>query len=203
MTKSKANQGGDPADREVLLAVCGGIAAYKACSVVSQLVQRGAGVTVAMTRSARKFVGPITFQSLSGRKVLTSLWRAETDYDAEHVHVTERADLAIVAPATANIIGKIVSGVADDAVSTLLAAVRAPVLLAPAMNTRMWENPFVRSNVARLTEAGFRLVGPGEGWLACRTVGMGRMAEPDEITEAAAKLLESNPPRNVSPCVSS
>lgn len=195
MKSSEPAQSGDLAGYEVLVAVCGGIAAYKACSVVSQLVQRGAGATVAMTRSARKLVGPVTFQSLSGRKVLTSLWRATADYDAQHVHVGERADLCIVAPATANIIGKITSGIADDLVSTLLAGVRAPVLLAPAMNTQMWENPFVQSNVARLKEAGFHLVGPGEGWLACRTVGIGRMAEPDEIIEFAAKLLRANSPR--------
>ena len=194
MRSSESDDSGDLAGYEVLVAVCGGISAYKVCSVVSHLVQRGAGVTVAMTRSARKLVGPITFQSLSGRKVLTSLWRATADYDAQHVHVSERADLCIVAPATANIIGKIASGIADDLVSTLLAGVRAPVLLAPTMNTRMWENPFVQSNVARLKEAGFQLVGPGEGWLACRTVGIGRMAEPDEITQAAAKILKASPP---------
>jgi phosphopantothenoylcysteine synthetase/decarboxylase len=196
MPTSEPDQAGDLAGYEVLVAVCGGIAAYKVCTVVSQLVQRGAGVTVAMSRAARKFVGPITFQALSGRKVLTSLWQATTDYDAEHIHVTERADLCIVAPATANIIGKIVSGIADDVVSTLLASVRERVLLAPAMNTRMWENPFVQGNVARLKEAGFQLVGPGEGWLACRTVGTGRMAEPEEIIAAAVQILKAQGPRS-------
>ena len=195
MTNSESEHPGDLTGYEVLVAVCGGIAAYKVCASVSRLVQRGVGVTVVMTRSARKLVGPATFQALSGRRVLTSLWKPTADYDSQHIHVTERADLCVVAPATANIIGKIAAGIADDLVSTLLAAAASPVLLAPAMNTRMWENPLVKANVARLEQAGFRLVGPGEGWLACRTIGMGRMAEPDEIVEAAAKLLKANPPR--------
>lgn len=188
---------GDLTGYEMLVAVCGGIAAYKVCAVVSQLVQRGAGVTVAMSASARRLVGPAGFQALSGRKVLTSLWKPTADYDAQHIHVTERADLCIVAPATANVIGKIAAGIADDLVSTLLASAASPVLLAPAMNTRMWENPFVKANVARLSEAGFHVVGPREGWLACRTVGMGRMAEPEEIAAAAADLLKAHPPRGL------
>ncbi|MCP4592447.1 MAG: phosphopantothenoylcysteine decarboxylase [bacterium] len=193
----------DLADYNVLLAVCGAIAAYKSCTVVSRLVQRGANVTVAMTRSARRFVGPITFQSLSGRRVLTSLWQAAEDYDAQHIRVTERADLCIVAPATANIIAKAACGIADDLVSTLLASVAAPVLLAPAMNSRMWENPRVQANLARLIDDGYHRVGPGTGWLACRTVGTGRMAEPEEIVEAGVKLLLAQPPRSASPCASS
>ena len=196
MTNSEPNARGDLAGYEVLVAVCGGIAAYKTCTVVSQLVQRGCGVTVAMSAAARQFVGPLTFQSLSGRQVLTSLWQATSDYDAQHIHVTEAADLCIIAPATANIIGKVAGGIADDLVSTLLTALASPVLVAPAMNARMWENPFVQRNVARLTEAGFHLIGPGEGWLACRTVGKGRMAEPDEITTAALDILKRKPPRS-------
>lgn len=199
MTTSEPGQPGDLAGYEVLVTVCGGIAAYKVCTVVSRLVQRGAGVTVAMTKAARKLVGPATFQSLSARKVLTSLWQATADYDAQHIHVTERADLCIVAPATANIIGKIASGIADDLVSTMLASTPGPTLLAPSMNGRMWENTFVQSNLARLTEAGFHVVGPGEGWLACRTIGVGRMAEPDEIITAAAELLKASPPRESAP----
>jgi phosphopantothenoylcysteine decarboxylase/phosphopantothenate--cysteine ligase len=183
--------------------VCGGIAAYKACTLVSRLVQRGAGVTVAMTAAAQQLVGPMTFQSLSGRRVLTSLWQPTTDYDAQHIHVTERADLCVVAPATANIIAKIACGIADDLVSTLLASVAGPVLLAPTMNRRMWHNPFVQQNVKRLTDAGFHLVGPCEGWLACRTRGMGRMAEPEDIVAAAAELLNKKPPRSTEACASS
>jgi phosphopantothenoylcysteine synthetase/decarboxylase len=185
---------------EVLLIVSGGIAAYKACSLVSRLVQSGAGVTVAMTEAAGKLVQPASFQSLSGRSVLTSLWIAEQDYDAQHVHVTERADLVIVAPATANILAKIAHGIADDLCSTLLTTVSptgdgTPVMLAPAMNDRMWSNPFVQANVAKLREAGYLILGPEEGWMACRTTGLGRMSEPEAIFQHAAKQLLTARPR--------
>jgi phosphopantothenoylcysteine synthetase/decarboxylase len=168
---------------EVLVCVCGGIAAYKVCEVVSKLVQRGCGVTVAMTRSAKKFVGPTTFQALTGRRVLTGLWSA--------------ADLVLIAPATANIIGKIASGIADDVVTTLVISAASPVVLAPAMNDRMWANPIVQRNVAALKQHGFTIAGPGEGWLACRSIGPGRMAEPGEIIETAAAKLKSQPPKKM------
>lgn len=175
---------------ELLVIVSGGIAAYKTCNLVSRLVQRGAGVTVAMTEAATRFVGPATFQSLSGRRVLTSLWVAESDFDAQHIHLTERADLVIVAPATANLIAKMAQGLADDLCSTLLASIGptpgqggTPVIVAPAMNSRMWANPFVQANVTRLREAGYTLVGPEEGWMACRATGIGRMSEPDTLLD--------------------
>jgi phosphopantothenoylcysteine decarboxylase/phosphopantothenate--cysteine ligase len=179
-----------------LVIVTGGIAAYKVCTLVSRLVQRGAGVTVAMTESATHFVGPATFQSLSNRRVLTSLWIAEKDYDAQHIHVTQRADLVVVAPATANIMGKVAGGIADDLCSTLLASIGpsarqggTPVLLAPSMNDRMWNSPFVQANVERLRETGYGFVGPEQGWMACRTVGVGRMAEPETIFAQATAIL--------------
>lgn len=175
--------------REVLVGVSGGIAAYKSADLVSKLVQRGAGVTVAMTRSARRFVTPLTFQALSGRPVLTSLWADEQPGDVQHISLTGRADLVIIAPATANIIGKIAAGIADDVLTTLVISAASTVLLAPAMNDRMWANPVVQENVARLRKHGYSFVGPGEGWLACRSVGPGRMAEPVEIVEFAAGLL--------------
>jgi len=182
---------------EVLACVCGGIAAYKVCEVVSKLVQRGCGVTVAMTRSARKFVGPTTFQALTGRRVLTGLWSADDPDDVQHIALTGTADLVLIAPATANIIGKIASGIADDVVTTLVISSASPVVLAPAMNDRMWANPIVQRNVAALQQHGFILVGPGEGWLACRSIGPGRMAEPGEILETVAAKLKSQPPRKV------
>lgn len=174
---------------EVLVGVSGGIAAYKSADLVSKLVQRGAGVTVAMTRSARRFVTPLTFQALSGRPVLTSLWADEQPGDVQHISLTGRADLVIIAPATANIIGKIAAGIADDVLTTLVISAASTVLLAPAMNDRMWANPVVQENVARLRKHGYSFVGPSEGWLACRSVGPGRMAEPVEIVEFAAGLL--------------
>ena len=180
---------------EVFACVCGGIAAYKVCEVVSKLVQRGAGVTVAMTRSAKKFVGPTTFQALSSRRVLTGLWSVDDPDDVQHIALTGAADLVLVAPATANIIGKIASGIADDVVTTLVISAASPVVLAPAMNDRMWANPVVQQNVAALKKHGHTLVGPGEGWLACRSIGPGRMAEPTEILDAVVAKLKSKPPK--------
>ncbi len=179
----------DFSDREVLVCVSGGIAAYKTCEVVSRLVQGGAGVTVAMTASAQRFVGEVTFEALSGRRVLTDLWTPRDDGDVQHISMTERASLILIAPATANIIGKIACGIADDVVTTLVISAASPVLIAPAMNPRMWENSAVQTNLATLKTRGFESVGPGEGWLACRSVGAGRMAEPTEIVETVASLI--------------
>ncbi len=180
---------------EVLVCVTGGIAAYKTAFLVSKLVQEGCGVTVAMTRSARRFIGATTFQALTGRPVLTSQWHAADPGAMEHLRPSETADLLVVAPATANIIGKLAGGIADDLVSTLLLGAACPVLLAPAMNTRMWEHPAVRRNVEFLRQNGFTLVGPEEGWLACRDVGPGRMSEPDTLLAAVRAALLSGPPK--------
>jgi phosphopantothenoylcysteine decarboxylase/phosphopantothenate--cysteine ligase len=175
--------------REILVCVTGGIAAFKTATLVSQLVQDGYGVTVAMTPSARRFVTPLTFQALTGRPVLTTLWAAHDPGAMEHLRPTETADLIVVAPATANIIGKLAGGIADDLVSTLLLAAAGPLLLAPAMNTRMWRHPAVQRNVAFLREHGVLFVGPEEGWLACGDVGPGRMSEAEQIRAAVVKRL--------------
>ena len=174
---------------EVLVCVCGGIAACKTAMLVSALVQRGCAVTVAMTRAARRFVGPATFQALTGRSVHTSLWRDAAPDEIPHLKLTERADLLLVAPATANIIGKLAGGIADDLVSTLLLGSACPIMMAPAMNERMWAHPAVQRNVDWLGKCGVAFVGPGEGWQACRAVGPGRMAEPDELLAAVAARL--------------
>lgn len=170
--------------RELLVCVCGGIAAYKAAEFVSQAVQAGCGVTVAMTRHARRFVGALTFQALSGRPVLSSQWESSDAGEIRHLKASEQAELILVAPATANIIGKLAGGVADDLVSSILLGAACPVLLAPAMNTRMWNHPSVQRNIAFLREAGFVFVGPESGWLACREVGPGRMSEPRVLLDA-------------------
>ncbi|MFQ5463732.1 MAG: flavoprotein [Phycisphaerae bacterium] len=187
---------GDLVGYEVGVGVCGGISAYKTCELVSQLVQRGAGVTVAMTESACRFVGPVTFEALSARKVLTSLWYDGDATDVRHVALSELVDLFVVAPATANMLGKLAAGIADDLLSTLLIARDSPLLMAPAMNPRMWANPIVGRNVRTLTELGVHVVGPCEGWLACRDSGTGRMAEPDAILDAAVGLLKRQAPKN-------
>lgn len=181
---------------ELLVCVTGGIAAFKVAQLVSQLVQAGCGVTVAMTRHARHFVGPTTFRALTGRPVLTSLWPADESDAMPHLRPTEVADLVLVAPATANILGKLAHGIADDLVSTLLLAADGPVLLAPAMNARMWRHPAVQRNVAFLREHGYLLVGPQEGWLACGEVGPGRMSEPEELLAAVRSELLRRPPRS-------
>jgi phosphopantothenoylcysteine decarboxylase/phosphopantothenate--cysteine ligase len=155
----------------------------------------GAGVTVAMTRSAQKFITPLTMESLSGRQVFISLWSSGEAHDPQHLSLTESADLFIVAPATANMIAKMVHGIADEVVSTMALSVASPILIAPAMNTRMWENPAVQENIATLKRRGVRMIGPGEGWLACRTVGMGRMSEAEEILSEAVALLRESPPK--------
>jgi len=175
------------AGREVLVVVCGGIAAYKTCSVVSELVQRGASVTVAMTEAGAQFVTPLTFEALSGRRVCTQLWSPHDSADIQHIHLTERLDVALVAPATANIIGKMANGIADDLVSTLLISATCPILVAPAMNDHMWDNAAVQRNINTLAEFGREIIGPAEGWLACRSMGKGRMVEPDVLIAAVAK----------------
>ena len=182
---------------EVLLGVTGGIACYKSADLVSKLVQAGAGVTVAMTESAERFVAPLTFQTLCLRPVYRNLWQATEEYESGHISLTERADIFIVAPATANILAKMAAGIADDLVSCLAlsASGECPILVAPAMNARMWSAPPTQANVRRLRSWGVQVVGPGEGFLACRAFGAGRMAEPGEIITAASKILLRRRPK--------
>lgn len=178
--------------RRVLVGVSGGIAAYKTAFLVSRLAQAGADVTVAMTDSATRFVGALTFQALSGRPVYTSQWEHIEASDPQHIALARGLDVAVVAPCSANMLAKLATGRTDDAVSLILSAVdraRTPVVLAPAMNSQMWAQPATQRNVALLREDGFALVGPGDGWQACREVGPGRMSEPEEIAAAMAASL--------------
>ncbi len=186
----------DLAGYELVVGVGGGIAAYKVCHVVSRLVQRGCGVTVTMTDAGTKFVTPLTFQALTQRQVFTTMWATPGYYEPQHLSLSEVADLFLVAPATADLIGKFAAGIADDLVTTLMIGRDCPAVLAPAMNTRMWANPIVQRNVATLRNEGFAFIEPGEGWLAERSVGRGRLAEPETIIEAVVSLLKSRPPRN-------
>jgi len=174
--------------REILVGVTGGIAAYKAALLVSRLVQEGAAVSVVMTEHAQRFVGPLTFQALSRRPVYTDLF-AEGAYDTDHIALADRAEAAVVAPATANVIGKLAAGIADDLLSTVLVALRVPVILAPAMNEAMWNHPAVQANVETLRRRRVRFVGPEEGRLACGTEGLGRMAEPETILAEIVRAL--------------
>jgi phosphopantothenoylcysteine decarboxylase/phosphopantothenate--cysteine ligase len=175
--------------RKILVGVTGGIAAYKTAMVTSALVQRGAEVRVVMTASATKFVSPLTFQSLSRQPVYTDMWQPAEKFQSAHIALADWAEACLVAPATANILAKTAGGLGDDLLSTALLAIDVPVLFAPAMNSRMWTKQAVQDNVARLTASGYLFVGPTAGYLACGTVGEGRMSEPAEIIEALEKIL--------------
>jgi phosphopantothenoylcysteine decarboxylase/phosphopantothenate--cysteine ligase len=176
----------------VALGVSGGIGAYKAVEVARGLQKRGHDVAAVMTRSARRFVGEVTFEAITRRRVITTQWSPGANADIEHISLATDISLLLVAPATANIIGKFASGIADDFLSALYLATRAPVLMAPAMNTNMLEHPAVLANLATLGARGVRFVDPGAGYLACGWVGKGRLAEPDDIVEAADRILKPN-----------
>jgi phosphopantothenoylcysteine decarboxylase/phosphopantothenate--cysteine ligase len=169
---------------KVVLGVTGSIAAYKACELVRLLVKRGDDVHVVMTEHARAFVTPLTFQTLSRNPVACDLFADPQDWKPGHVSLAASADLVVVAPATANILAKMAHGIADDLLSSTLIATKALVVVAPAMNDGMWENPATQANVAALAARGVRIVSPGVGDLACGTAGAGRMAEPAEILSA-------------------
>ncbi len=173
----------------VVLGVTGGIACYKSASVVSALCKEGINVDVIMTRNATEFVGPMTFQTLSKNPVTVDTFESVKYWEVEHIALAEKADLMLIAPATADIIGKIASGIADDMLSTTVMAVTAPVVLAPSMNVHMYENPIVQENIEKLKKRGYLFIEPGEGLLACGDTGRGRMAEPEEITSYVMELL--------------
>src|SRR6266404_2094222 len=173
----------------VALGVTGCIAAYKAVEVLRGLQKRGASVRVVMTRHATEFVGPLTFQSISGFPVIAEMFAPTDDPEIKHIQVAQSIDLLLVAPATANALAKFANGIADDFLSTLYISTTAPVLVAPAMNVEMWAHPATRENVRRLRERGVQFIDPEEGYLACRTVGPGRLAEPREIVRRACEIL--------------
>ena len=175
-----------------MVGVTGGIAAYKAAELVRLLDKAGAYVDVAMTARAQKFIGAMTFQALTRRPVFTNLFDLSEEAEIGHIQLADRADLVIVAPATANSIARLAYGQADDAVSAVVLATRAPVLVAPSMNVNMWNHPLTETNLLRLVDvAGYHVVGPGDGFLACRWTGPGRLAEPADIVEAAAHVLST------------
>ena len=176
----------------VIVCVTGGIAAYKSATLVSRLAQGGAEVTVCMTDSATRFITPLTFQALSARPVYTSQWEHVESKDPQHISRARSAHAVVVAPCTMDCMAKLATGLTDDVVTLVLSAVdRAvtPVLLAPSMNEVMWAQPSTQRNAAQLSADGFTLVGPDDGWQACRAVGPGRMREPEAIFEAVAAAL--------------
>lgn len=178
-------------NREILIGVTGGIAAYKTADLTSKLVQAGASVTVAMTESAKKFVGPTTFEALTNRPVYENLFEPVEHPQGEHIGLARRADLYLIAPATADFLAKAAHGHASDLVSTLVLTVTCPVFVAPAMNTEMWNKPPVQRNIQQLKEDGLNFVEPGSGWLSCGQIGAGRMAEPADILKQLRSHFES------------
>ena len=177
--------------RRVLLGVTGSIAAYKACEIVRRLRDAGVSVGVVMTRAAREFITPLTLQTLSGAPVATDLFDLGQESEIGHIRLADEAEAVLVAPATANLIGKLANGIADDLLTTALLATRAPVLVAPAMNVHMYEHPAVRENVATLERRGVRVIAPEEGALACGYEGAGRLADVDVLLEEVEAALSS------------
>ena len=185
MVKKRCGTGG----LNVLLCVSGGIAAYKAVDLASKLTAAGANVQTVMSEAATKLVGPKSFEAITGSAVYTSLWESQAKYETGHIGLVDWADIIVVSPATADIIGKAANGICDDLLSTVLCACwHKPTLIAPAMNVNMWKNPAVQSNVEVLKKMGFELVGPAKGRLACGTVAEGRMSEPAEILQVIEQL---------------
>ena len=175
--------------RKIVLGVTGGIAAYKAAELVRELVKAQAEVHVVMTRNAQAFIAPLTFQTLSGNPVTTELFNLMAESEIGHIALADRAEVLVIAPATANIIGKIAGGIADDMLTTIVMATQAPVLLAPAMNVHMWENPICQENIQRLRSRGYHFIDPEAGELACGYEGKGRLAEIPAIVEEIRVLL--------------
>ncbi len=179
------------AGAKIVLGVGGGIAAYKSVELLRGLVKLGAEVRVAMTQSARHFVGELTFQTLSGQPVFTDMFDNQQDADIGHIRVADGASLIVIAPATANLMARLVAGMANDPVTSAVLAATCPVLLAPAMNVNMWNNEATQRNVETLAARGMYFVGPDQGFLACKWIGQGRLSEPAEIAEAVAQLLSA------------
>ena len=181
----------DLTGREIVLGVTGGIAAYKSAEVVSRLRHLGANVHVIMTKNATEFVSPLTFQTLSANQVVTDTFQAPEYWNVEHVALAKRAEVFVIAPATANIMAKMACGIADDMLSTTVLATKAPVLLAPAMNTGMWTAAATQANLKTLQERGVQFIGPESGILACGDEGAGRMSEPETIVAAICDRLNA------------
>ena len=177
-------------NKNIILGVTGGIACYKVASLVGLLKKEGANVDVIMTKNATEFVGPLTFQTLSQNPVVVDMFELVKTADVRHISLAEKADAVVVAPATANIIGKVANGIADDMLSTVVMATKAPVVFAPAMNNNMYQNQIVQANIARLKEYGYHFVDPQIGHLACGTTAVGKLADIKNILEYVCEVLK-------------
>ncbi|MCF8000964.1 MAG: bifunctional phosphopantothenoylcysteine decarboxylase/phosphopantothenate--cysteine ligase CoaBC [Halanaerobiales bacterium] len=175
--------------KSILLGVTGGIAAYKMASVASSLTKKGHEVHVVMTESAQEFISPVTFRAITGLPVETDLFSEPEKHEVKHISLADKTDIALIGPATANIIGKIANGIADDLLSTIITAITAPVIIAPAMNVHMFNNPIIQDNLDYLSDKGYKILAPSEGMLACGYVGKGRLPEPNILVEYILKGL--------------
>ena len=169
--------------KNIVVGVSGGIAAYKACDVVSKLKKQGFKIDVIMTKNAQEFVSPLTFQTLSNQTVVTDMFETPSDWNVEHIELAKKADVFVIVPATANIIGKIANGIADDMLTTTIMATEANKVIVPAMNTKMYHNPFVQENILKLKKHGYYFIEPVSGLLACGDTGKGKMEDPTVIVE--------------------
>lgn len=183
--------------KNIILGVTSSIAAYKAADLAHMLIKEGYEVEVIMTENATKFISPLTFRSLTHNKVHTEMFRDDFPKEIKHISLAQKADVVLIAPATANIIGKLAGGIGDDMLSTTLLAVKnKPVFIAPAMNTNMWENPIVQDNITKLKKYGYRFIEPKEGLLACGTLGKGALAEPEDIIAIVKAAMEQKNEEN-------
>jgi phosphopantothenoylcysteine decarboxylase/phosphopantothenate--cysteine ligase len=179
-------------NKTVVLGVTGSIAAYKAVDLASKLTQAGARVDVIMTESATEFISPLTFRNITGRPVVTSMWDSESEYSVEHVALAEAADIVVIAPATANIIAKLACGIADDMLSCIVLATKAPIIIGPAMNVNMYQNQVTQENISKLKGRGFTFISPEYGRLASGKIGVGRLADVEEILATIYRVLGEN-----------
>ena len=180
--------------KQIILGVTGGIAAYKACDIIRLLQEKGINVTVVMTEAAKKFVTPLTFESLSQNQVYSEMFTQDmSSWDIEHISLAQKADILLIAPATANMIGKIACGIADDLLSCVAMATKALVIIAPAMNSAMYSNKIVQDNIYRLKKVGINFVDPVKGRLACGETGEGNLADVSVIVKKVCVLLKNKP----------
>ena len=175
--------------KNIILGITGSIAAYKACDIVSAFKESGFEVTVVMTKEAKEFVSKLTFETLSENKVIDDMFLSPEEWDVRHISLAKKADLILIAPATANIISKIACGISDDALTALVLAAKAPIMIAPAMNNNMYENKIIQENIAKLKKLGVVFIGPVKGKLACGDIAMGHIAELSDIVRSAKKIL--------------
>ena len=178
-------------NKNIIYGVTGSIAAFKAAEIVSRLKSQGFDITVVMTKAAQKFINPLTFRTLSGNKVITDIFVEDNVYDPQHIFLADKADMVVIAPATANIIGKLASGVADDALTCAVMATNSPLLIAPAMDDRMYLNPITQKNIKALQEVGYKFIGPEKGRLASGRIGVGRMANVELIIQSIFDEFEN------------